>query len=267
MALLNPVNALIVPFLFVTTIPLAFFASITTLIAFSILSVRVIIVYLELVLSVLPRPLLYTNAFIKQSSAPSSTASASRANSRSSSPTLVHRRRRRRSSATSLISAGSAGSLTDSRGLGLIPSIGPGRDYEGIGGWRVGSSTADDEAWTSVSNPRLELPSTDHAYHYRHHQSTASISGGSNRLYHQRTLSAGPVTPGDVGYLMMKSRTRSPETTSVNRVAVPNSSRARTPPVARSKGLGTMGDSYFPSHNSHSPKATRRPSVSTAGEQ
>ncbi|KAL2206559.1 hypothetical protein CC79DRAFT_1322988 [Sarocladium strictum] len=265
MALLNPVNALIVPFLFLTTIPLALFASITTLLAFSILSLRVIVVYLDLALSMLPRPLIYT-ANLKQSSIASSTASASLPNSRSSSPTLLHRRRRRRSSATSLISAGSATSLTDSRGLGLMPSVGPARDYEGIGGWRVGTS-ADDEAWTSVSNPRLELPVGDpHHHHHRHHSTNSS---GANKLYHHRSLSGGPVTPGDVGYLMMKARTRSPEAMTAARIAMPpNSSRARTPPVTRSAGLGALGDSYFPTSNtSHSPKAARRPSVSAAADQ
>ncbi|KAK0388627.1 hypothetical protein NLU13_4870 [Sarocladium strictum] len=263
MAMLNPVNALIVPFLFITTIPLAIFASITTLVAFSILSLRVIVVYLDLALSMLPRPVAYKDR-LKHLSAPSSIASASVPNSRSSSPTLVHRRRRRRSSATSLPSASSATSLTDSRGLGLIPSIGAGRDYEGIGGWRVGGTAADDEAWTSVSNPRLELPGGDHLHQYRHHHTSSTNIGNSSKLYHHhRSLSGGPATPGDVGYLMMKSRTRSPEATAMTRLVIPNSSRARTPPVPRSAPNGTLGDSYFPASHTHSPsKATRRPSVS-----
>ncbi|KAH8172743.1 hypothetical protein LIA77_06998 [Sarocladium implicatum] len=254
MALLNPVNALIVPFLLLTTIPLALFASITTLLAFSVLSLRVTLVYLDLALSLLPRPLL-ASIFLKRSPPSPSTTSASLPNSRSSSPTLLHKRSRRRSSATSLMSAGSTTSLTDPRGLGLIPSIGASRDYEGIGGWRVGGSAADDEAWTSVVDPRLELPSsTDHHLHYGHH-----IRGH----HHHRSLSGGPITPGDTGYLMMRSsRTRSPEVMSTMRSAVPNSSRARTPPASRSAGLGISGDSYFPAtSNALTPKAVKRPLV------
>lgn len=259
MALLNPINALIIPFLLITTIPLAIFASVTTLLAFSVLSLRVTLVYLDLALSMLPKSL-FTTGYLKQSSSSSLTASTSLPNSRSSSPTLLHKRRRRRSSAASLISAGSATSLTDPRGLGLIPSVGPTRDYEGIGGWRVGGSAADDDAWTSVLDPRLEFASsTDHHIHHAHH---------SRGPHHYRSLSGGPVTPGDAGYLMMRSsRTRSPEVMSAMRSAMPNSSRARTPPASKSAGLNISGDSYFPvPSKTQSPKATKRSLVPVPAE-
>jgi len=54
MALLNPVYAFVVPFLFVVTVPLAVFAGITTTIAFSVLILRVLAVYLDVALSFVP---------------------------------------------------------------------------------------------------------------------------------------------------------------------------------------------------------------------
>ena len=47
MTLLNPAYALIVPFLFIFTLPLALFATLTTTLAFSILLFRVTIIYVE----------------------------------------------------------------------------------------------------------------------------------------------------------------------------------------------------------------------------
>lgn len=216
MALLNPVYALLVPFIFVITVPLAVFAGITTMLAFAVLILRVVVVYLDIALSLLPQYLF----------APSKLRYADAA-SRSPSPTAIAtslRRRRRRPSSVS------AGSLTpiaraDST-LGLFPSVGAERDFEGLGGWRVG----EDDAWTRI-NSRSELP--DRGHHYYHHQRSAS--GG------------GPTTPGEGGYLMMKARTRSPEDKAAGRKsASPNSSRARTPSGSRVAGAGKMPEGYFP---------------------
>lgn len=208
MALLNPVYVIFVPFLFVVTVPMALFAGVTTTLAFSVLICRGIIVYLDLAFS-------YVNRSIHGLKVPSHLHQAA-ARSDPPSPTpsyLALRRRRRRPSSVSILSGGTATPVNDV-GLGLTPSIGPERDYEGLGGWRIG----DDDIWTTI-NSRLELPQ-----HSRHHHRSAS--GG------------GATTPGEGGYLMMKRRTRSPETrgSKVSMAAgpaSPNSSRVRTPSASR----------------------------------
>ncbi len=111
--------------------------------------------------------------------------------------------------------------------MGLSQSVGPTRDFEGVGGWRLDKSSDDDDAlWTGI-NSRLELPA-DHTR--RHHR---SLTGGS--------------MPGD----MRSKRSYSPEATM-------NTSKTRTPP---SSIIALEG--YFP-HVSGSPKTLKRiPSANT----
>ncbi|PHH79982.1 hypothetical protein CDD83_3803 [Cordyceps sp. RAO-2017] len=285
MALINPVHTFIVPFLFVVTVPLAIFAGITTTLAFSILSLRVIVVYLDIALSLLPQcfpsahkvpyaarpghecrlssPAAIATAYPLSSAASSASAGSSRAHSNGSSPTTpttgahwlpphnypaaaalpppppaapqhqqqsyFRRRRRRPSSATSVVSAGSVTPGGD-MSMGLMPSVGAERDFEGVGGWRS-DRDGDDDTWTTI-NSRFELPDRAHARN------------------HHRSPSGGPVTPGDSGVLMMKARARSPDVAAAAPGArtppSPNSSRARTPSASR-VGAITMAnsDGYF----------------------
>ena len=205
MALLNPVYGILVPFLFIVTVPLALLAGITTTLAFAVLIVRIIIVYLDVVLSLIPQSLAnlkWHRRYINHEPSPDLQS-------------LQRRRRRRPSSSVSILSTGGSTTPISELGLGLAPSVGPGRDYEGIGGWRSGD---DDEVWTTI-NSRLEFP---------------------DRRHHYRTPSGGATTPGDGGVLMMKERRRSPEKAA--KTTSPNSSRARTPSVSRA----VKGDSYFP---------------------
>lgn len=190
MALLNPVYSLILPFLFVFTIPIAIFATITTTIAFSILLFRVALIYIELAFAVIPYYLLGPKT-ITQTLQPTKAT-----------PTPVPvRRRKRRSSSSSALSAGSITPIANDSSLGLSQSVGATRDYEGVGGWRLGDTSDDDTMWTKF-NSRLELPA-DHGR--RHHRSlTAEVR--LNRSY-------------------------SPE-------AVMNTSRARTPPSTVIAGEG-----------------------------
>ncbi|KAL6861122.1 hypothetical protein J3F83DRAFT_236289 [Trichoderma novae-zelandiae] len=245
MALLNPLHAFVVPFLLVTTIPLAVFAGITTTFAFSILLFRVFVVYLDIALSLVSQSL----AHLTESSvaglhhlrpprpSPASSSSVhSRANSvsPSASSTLLKRHRRRRPS-SSVYSAGSATPASD-MGLGLIPSVGAERDFEGVGGWRLGGDDDDDELWTTI-NSRYELPDRVHDRN------------------HRRSLSGGPAGAVDGGFLMMKGRARSPEQRLVT-AASPNSSKARAPSAPRLTGSPGQIDSYFPMMMSS--KATKR---------
>ncbi|KYK59606.1 hypothetical protein DCS_00738 [Drechmeria coniospora] len=249
MALINPVHAFIVPFLVVATTPLAILAVITTTLAFSILLCRVIVVYLGVALSLVPsylgnhtsrprrRQRHLEDSYRRLSSATSSTYSTHSTHSNENiSPTMVtqqqtlYRRRHRRPSnvsagtvtGTSIVSAGSTTPVGDT-GLGLMPSVGAERDFEGIGGWRSAQDD-DDETWTTI-NSRFEYP--DRTYTRSHH----------------RTPSGGPATPGESGLLMMKSaRGQSPEGP-----PSPNSSRARTPSVSRTSVASMANsDGHFP---------------------
>ncbi|KAL3955349.1 hypothetical protein ACCO45_010912 [Purpureocillium lilacinum] len=254
MALLNPVYAFMVPFLFIITAPLALFAGITTTLAFSVLILRVLIVYLDIALSLVPsyfkrhqrHPQSRHDHGLRSVSPTATSSSAHSVNDYASPPTptqqqvpLFRRRRRRPSSATSIVSAGSTTPL----GQRLMPSVGAERDFEGIGGWRAGKDgdEDDDNAWTTI-NSRFEFP-----YPRSHHNRTPS--GG-----------AWPPTPGDSGVLMMKSRRNaSPDSRQSGKGPTsPNSSRTRTPSASRVAAAMTMGhgDSYFPL--AMSPAATKK---------
>jgi hypothetical protein len=252
MALLNPVYAFVIPFLFVVTAPLAIVAGITTTLAFVVLLVRVVIVYLDVALSLIPQSLAsfklkrrYIRHEYRQTSTftpllGSSNVDSSTASSVQQASLLQRRRRRRPSSSISVLSTGGSTTPISEFGLGLVPGVGLERDFEGLGGWRSGE---DDEAWTTI-NSRMELPDRQPAlHHYRSH------SGG------------GATTPGDGGVLMMKTRRRSPESKAAARSATsPNSSRARTPSVSRIQTLTSLGignsDGYFPLNMS--PKAAKK---------
>ncbi|KJZ78043.1 hypothetical protein HIM_02680 [Hirsutella minnesotensis 3608] len=250
MALINPVHTFIVPFLFVVTVPLALFAGITTTLAFSILSFRVILVYLDIALALVPqcfgsRKAPYATSYSwpddRQRAISPSASNSGRSNDTSpTTPTsaqqqqpaqhhqqLIYRRRRRRpSSATSIVSAGSTTPGGGDLAIGLMPSVGRDRDFEGIGGWRS-DRDGDDDSWTTI-NSRLELP--DRAYARNHH----------------RSLSGGPLTPGDSGVLMMKSRARSPVDRGVLTPPSPNSCRARTPSISRMSAINIANsEGYF----------------------
>lgn len=264
MGLVNPLYILTIPSLVIVSIPLAILATLTTTIAFSILFLRALAVYIDIIVSFVPQSIIPSTPKSDQQQLQQQQQQRQRSRSfrltqspspllpsspHSSTRSLRHHRRRRSST--------SAASMpVRESGLPLIPSVGAERDFEGIGGWRrvaqrEGNGNGDyydedDVAWTTVNPPlQLQLP--------RHHVRSASGPSGG-----------GATTPGD-GYLMMRSgRTRSPETRSMpSKRASPNSSRARTPTGPR---LG-QHDGYFAfshSANGHvssaasSPKATRQ---------
>ncbi|KAH6996568.1 hypothetical protein BKA56DRAFT_666773 [Ilyonectria sp. MPI-CAGE-AT-0026] len=236
MALLNPVYAFVVPFLFVVTVPLAVFAGITTTVAFSVLILRVLAVYLDVAISLIPhylggrKPRPYHPHPPRLEALNAITTHFSSSSNSTASNTPLRRRRRRRSS--SAISGTSLTPAASETALGLLPSIGPERDFEGVGGWRV----ADDDGWTTI-NSRLELPDKHHA-----------------RNSHRPP--SGPTTPGEGPCLMMKSRAPSPETKRTS--ASPNSSRTRTPSGPRiAFATKPLVDSYFPMLTA-SPKTSKK---------
>lgn len=201
MTLLNPVYGIILPFLFIFTIPIALFAALTTFLAFSILLFRVVLIYIELALAVIPYYVLGLTPLPK--------SSLPRTKSFTSPGTVPSaRRRKRRSSTSSNLSGGTITPTPGDSSLGLSQSIGPARDFEGVGGWRIGDASDEDELWTKI-NSRLELP----AHHERRHQ--RSLTSGS--------------APGEG-----KNRSYSPEA---------NISKARTPPTY---GHVFGHEGYFP---------------------
>ena len=248
MALLNPVYGLIVPFLFVVTLPLAIFAGITTTLAFAVLMFRVVVVYLDLALHLIPqyfaggqRGLRTLPRGYHAGHTLASPTSALSISSGQSSPTHSFSRqnggryRRRRLSGAG--SNGSLGSITPKsdagnggslQGSGLIPSVGISRDFEGVGGWRLDDQ--DDGVWMQI-NSRLELP----------------MERSSGRSHHWPSPSGGPTTPGEGSWLVMsqpgrpRSKDGSPEHGNGNgargrdppgrerSIVSPNSSRVRTP--------------------------------------
>lgn len=218
MALVNPSHGIILPFIFIFAVPLAIFAAITTSVAFTILAFRVIVIYTELALNIIPS-YFGSNKKSRYSLIPSTPTS--------SSPTSGRRRKRRSSTSSNVSLAGSLTPVASDSNLALIQSIGPDRDYEGVGGWRSDNPLEDESLWTNI-NSRLELPA-DHGR--RHHRSLT-----------------GPTMPMEIRYNRSYSHS-------------PNTSRARTPPAY---GAVVMGDNYFGQHVPNRIPKTSSMAMSTA---
>ncbi|CZS97248.1 uncharacterized protein RAG0_06414 [Rhynchosporium agropyri] len=254
MAILSPLYTLILPFLFLTTLPIFLFASLTTILAFSLLFLRVLVVYIELALTIIPywilgpQSLTLPPSFSQASShSPSTTSPTSPSLYRNSGNTwsavnaggMGVRRRKRRGSGSSTLSA--TGSITPipgengtiiNTGMGLNQSLGPNRDYEGVGGWRIEKDTGDGNGsdnegaeglWTRI-NSRLELPAEQHVR--KHHRSLTAgsvMAGGSG---------------GGMGGKKRVERSYSPEA-----LFMMNTSRTRTSPggMTTTAGAGTVG--------------------------
>ena len=165
-----------------------------------------VLIYIELAIAVIPYYLLGAKSTPKPV-----------LRTKSTSPLGPVRRRKRRGSTSSNLSAtGTITPVPSDNNLGLSQSIGPTRDFEGVGGWRLDNPSDDDALWTNI-NSRLELPAEQHVRR------------------HQRSLTSGSM-PGDA----RMNRSYSPGT-------VMNTSRARTPPSAI---IGFGGDGYFPQPSS-----------------
>jgi hypothetical protein len=219
MALINYTYGFLIPFLLLFSIPLTIFAAITTTLACSVLLFRVLLVYAELAVAVIPHYLLGLET-TKQNL--SQTKSFSNPNS-----VPLRRRKRHSSGGSGVASAGSITPVASDINIGLSQSVGPQRDFEGVGGWRLDVPSEDESLWTSF-NSRLELP----ADHVRRHR---------------RSLTSGSM-PGE---RMRAERSYSPEATMMS----PNTSRARTPPTLTT-GF-TVGEGYFQSQPA-SPKVLKK---------
>lgn len=205
------------PLAVLIAIPLAFTAVITTIAAASILAVRVTFVYIELVLAVIPQYIFQTDDPHSKLSHRFLSPNTTYDNSPATTPTIE--RRSRRLSNTSLWPG-----LTPAASAVSLPlpqqSVGLGRDFEGVGGWRLDQQDEEEQLWTRI-NSRLELPAES-----------------PRRYHHRRSFTAGGCS-GD-----QRERNRSPELSMRrNGSFSPNTKRIRTPTLTRS-GF-TAVDEYF----------------------
>ena len=199
-------TVLLAPVLVALSIPLASFAVFTTTLAFSTLLVRVAVVYIELGAVVLHDQI--TGRPISNVNLPPLRAAAVGTDSASA------RRKSRRSSAGSGRSDASVTSLRlpENNTPGTNSGSGAHRDFEGVGGWVLGTTDEDDGLWTLMKS-RLEL----------------SATVGERKRKHQRSM-----TSGALPVAMLESRfrrvLRSPDSFSNS----PIRPRARTPNAPRS---------------------------------
>jgi len=178
----NPLYLLVPPFLIIVSIPLAIFACFTTLLAFTLLLIRVSIVYFELGIAVLRTWLVAKPSKIDRKDLPSPTRSPQ------------HRRRSSTLSSPSSQDFRRPPPKSDSY-ISLLGAGVPDRDYEGVGGWRLEGEEPEETIWMGM-NSRLELPlSGGQKRHQR------SLTGSSQRLtWNPEALKMSPV----------QSRTRTP---------------------------------------------------------
>ncbi|KAI1828126.1 hypothetical protein F4861DRAFT_490748 [Xylaria intraflava] len=171
----SPLKFLAFPFVLPFALPLALCAGVTTVLAFLVLFFQLFLVYFDVGLETL-RYVFVGHVTRSRYIASRNTLAASAESSTSSTPhispsasTFRHRRHVKPQA---------------SDGISVVaPSIGLERDFEGVGGWRLGGGDADtdtaEEQWYNL-NSRLENPYRRH--HFR------SQSGGA--------IISGPVAPG-----------------------------------------------------------------------
>ena len=152
-------SLLMSPVLMLISIPLASFAALTSILAFSTLSLRVVVVYADLA------GVLIQNQFAGQRTSNRASKSPSKYR-HSRRPSIKHRQ--------SGSSQGSSHTL-DLSGLGAYGNGDPTRDFEGIGGWRDPGSDDEDLLWTQMNN-RLQLPVRSDSHQRHHHRSRTSSS-------------------------------------------------------------------------------------------
>ncbi|KAI0013086.1 hypothetical protein F4779DRAFT_565692 [Xylariaceae sp. FL0662B] len=212
MAVFNPIQLFIFPFVFLVTLPLAICAGFTTILAFLVLFLRLFLAYLDVGLETLRYVLLGNATRNPYIASQRITPTTSLGSSPPSSPDMRNRRRRKRRGRAGSGSLTPIGGLD---GLNLTPSIGFERDFEGVGGWRLDSigadaDTAEDQLWANL-NSRLEIA---------HHRN------------HYRSRSGGPVLSGTRGvglHATAGTRTGAHSPGEPRTSASPNSRRSRTP--------------------------------------
>ncbi|KAI1074988.1 hypothetical protein F5B20DRAFT_561846 [Whalleya microplaca] len=176
----------IFPFVFLVTLPLALCAGFTTILAFLVLFLRLFLVYFDVGLETLRYIMLGGSAAHNRyisSQRPGSPSASPQSSPELRTTTTTRRRSGARKRNNSSVSSGTLTPIGSLDGLALTPSTGLGRDFEGLGGWRLDSlaggadaETPEDLQWTNL-NSRLEMPYRRH--HYRSQSGAAILSGAS----------------------------------------------------------------------------------------
>src|SRR5579862_3393926 len=179
----------LLPLLLLLSVPFAVFAAFTTAIALSALTLRALIVYVELAIVVI-----HNYVFLRPPSQPS------RRPRTPSGRDSAYKRRKRRGSGGSTDQGLVAAVDQDAGGYVLASSVGMERDFEGVGGWSL-LGPNEDTLWTSM-NSRLELSAGERQRRYRRSLTASGIPSGSTegRLkrewrYSQAGISMSPITP------------------------------------------------------------------------
>ncbi|EMC96608.1 hypothetical protein BAUCODRAFT_482637 [Baudoinia panamericana UAMH 10762] len=164
------------PFVVLFSIPLAIFAVFTTTVAFWVLLFRVIVIYIELGLVLVPNALLYLwQQLIPLRRAESRTAEGSAWLTQDRVDKETSPMSKPPSRASSISSGSRKRPITHSQSsVSLFEVVTP-RDFEGVGGWREPEHGGDQAIWT---NSQLEVPI------HRHHR--RSFTAGSRPIAYSR---------------------------------------------------------------------------------
>ncbi|KAI0409544.1 hypothetical protein F4802DRAFT_149050 [Xylaria palmicola] len=179
----NPLKFFALPFVFLAALPLALCAGFTTILAFLVLFLRLFLVYFDVGLETLQYVLVghatqtgYLASRRTAGIAPDSSVDPTPI----SSPAVTSFRHQRRSKRHG---SGGSGSITPVSGADRLsvvtPSIGLERDFEGIGGWRLGD--ADEQQWYNL-NSRLENPYRRHSFRSQSGGPVMSVPIGSRTI-------------------------------------------------------------------------------------
>ena len=157
------------PLVLFISVPFAAAAALTTSLAFGVLFVRLLIVYIDLGIA------LIRGAMSSKSNANSS-APVANSSLPARSPVYEQVRARRRRSLASSGTPPHRSYVPKTSSYASLVGPGRDRDYEGVGGWRLSVDDEDEALWLNL-NSRLELPAPSSPAR-RHNR---SLTGGSQR--------------------------------------------------------------------------------------
>lgn len=210
------------------SIPFAAFAALTTSLAFGILFVRLLIVYIDLGI-----------ALIHSAISPQSSGTYESKNLPAPSPVYKATKPRRRRSVVG--SSTPTSKIAKTSSFASLVGTCTDRDYEGVGGWRVSIDDEEEALWMSL-NSRLELPAITSPAVRRHRR---SLTGGSQRSSPEkgrspslfRTRTPGTASPEGYFSLQPTSSTREVNPSGISRVSFDD--KLRSTAVSSTDSLGS----------------------------
>lgn len=218
------------PVVLFISIPFAVFAAFTTSLAFGVLFVRLLIVYIDLGIALAHSAI--------SSSRPSKDEAMNLQPTRS--PIYEAAKGRRRRSVAGY-STPPRSSVPKTSSFASLVGTGTDRDYEGVGGWRLSADDEEEALWMNL-NSRLELPATSSPARRNHKRSLTGASqrsspemGRSPSLFRTRT----PGTASPEGYFSVQpiSSNREGYPLGISRVSF-DDNRPRSTAVSSTDSLG-----------------------------